>query len=211
MHIFVGNIVDAKGAKYQPPPSTAEFLETFVLQMPRFCLRWLGNRPTDGHSKDLQRFETRRAELAEPVPQILDSVLLVLKTSLDAKNSVWEKLDPTLSDCMSLLNSLAGLACADESSQHYYKISHVYYLQYSQMIALEPKPIKNGTIFPYALKALRRSLDCVEGRSKKERDKANFLSKLEKISQLYKAAGKPEHGRSSSKARSAAQGVGNEQ
>ncbi|PSR75367.1 peptidase family C50-domain-containing protein [Coniella lustricola] len=193
MHIFVGNIVDDKGTKFQPSASVAESLEAFILQLPRFCLRWLGKRPADDQSNNVQRFEQRRDMLAESVPQILDSVLIVLKTSIDAKKSVWEKLDAPLVESISLLDSLAGLPCADASSQHYFKISHIYYLQHNQMYALEPKPVKNGTIFPYALKALKRSIDCIKDRSKRERDKGHWLYKVERINQMYKAAGKPDH------------------
>lgn len=190
-YVLVGNVSDEEGKKFQPTEETAELLRTFVTQMPRFCLRWLGKRPSSAdNTKEFLRFEQRRAVMAGSASQILDSALMLAKTSIDKKQSAWDKLDTLLQDCLILLDNLGDLTSIDISSSYYAKISHLYYMQYAIFIAAEPKPTKGGTTFAHALKALRRSIDCVKHRSSKEREKAQILYKLERIIELYKIAGK---------------------
>lgn len=193
-NLLIGNLTDDNGKKYQPSKDASELLETFILQLPRFCLRWLGKRPSSiDNSKDFIRFEQRRKVLGESASQILDSALMLTKTGIDEKRIAWEKLDSLLEDCLRLLDNLWGLTSVDSSNHYYAKISHLYYMQHTIFITLEPKPTKNGKTFAYALRALRRSIDCVKDRPKKEREKAQVLYKIERISDLYRDSGRLEH------------------
>lgn len=193
-YVLFGSISDEEGKKFQPTEKTAELLETFVIRMPRFCLRWLGKRPSStDNTREFLRYEQRRAVLAGSASHILDSALMLAKTSIDKKQSAWDKVDTLLQDCLTLLDNLGDLPSVDRSSNSYPKISHLYYVQHTIFIAAEPKPTKNGATFAHALKALRRSIDCVKHRPNKEREKAQITYKLEKIAELYKNAGKLQH------------------
>lgn len=190
--ILVGQVADEQGKKYQASPEMTELLETFILRVPRFCLRWLGNRPSSSdNTKEVLRFEQRRTVVNGSASQVLDSAFMLAKTTIDEKRSTWDKLDQLLQDCLCLLDSLGPVGSVDSS--YYAKISHLYYMQHAIFIAAEPKPVKGGTTFAYALKSLRRSIDCVKHRPSKEREKAQLHFKLERISELYKTAGRTDH------------------
>lgn len=193
-YVLVGNVTDGEGNKFQPTKETAELLETFFIQMPRFCLRWLGKRPSSTeNTKEILRYEQRRAVVAGSASQILDSALMLAKSVTDENRSIWEQLDPLLQDCVNLLDSLGDLDSVDPKHHYYAKISHLYYMQYTIFIAKEPKPTKTGTAFAHAVKALRRSIDCVKHRPRKERDKAQVLYKLERAIELYRISGRISH------------------
>lgn len=193
-YVLVGNVSEEDGKPYRPKKETAELLETFVSQLPRFCLRWLGKRPSSTeNTKEFLRFEQRRVVVGGSTAQILDSALMLAKMSIEKKESTWDKLDSLLQDCLILLEHVGDLNSADPSNSYSAKISHLYYMQHSIFIAAEPKPTKNGTTFAHALKALRRSIDCVRHRSSKEREKAQIVFKLERIIELYRQAGKSQH------------------
>lgn len=190
--ILVGQVVDEQGKKYQASKEMTELLENYIFRVPRFCLRWLGNRPSSSeNTKEVLRFEQRRAVVNGSASQVLDSAFMLAKTTIDEKRSTWDRLDQLLQDCLSLLDSLGPVGSVDSS--YYAKISHLYYMQHAILIAAEPKPVKGGTTFAYALKALRRSIDCVKHRPGKEREKAQLHFKLERISELYKTAGRTDH------------------
>lgn len=193
-YVLVGGVMNDKGERFQPSKDTTELLETFISQLPRFCLRWLGKRPSStDNAKECLRYQQRWKVVGRSTSQVLDSALMLAKTSIDEKRSVWDKLDSLLQDCLNLLDNLGDLTSVDPSCHYYAKISHLYYMQFTIFIAVEPKPTKNGSTFAYALKALRRSVDCVKHRPKKEREKAQVLYKLERITELYKASGKSQH------------------
>lgn len=190
--IMMGQLTDNEGKKYQAPAEMMELLETFILRVPRFCLRWLGNRPSSkDNTKEYLRFEQRRAVVSGAAPQVLDSAFILAKSTIEKKRSTWEKLDQLLQDCLSILDIVGPTGSLD--SPYYAKISHLYYMQHSIFIATEPRPVKGSTTFGYALKALRRSIDCVKSRPGKEREKAQVYHKLERISELYKTAGRTEY------------------
>lgn len=190
--ILVGQVADEQGKKYKASKEMTELLENFIFRVPRFCLRWLGNRPSSSdNTKEVLRFEQRRTVVNGSASQVLDSAFMLAKTSIDEKRSTWDRLDQLLQDCLSLLDSLGPVGSVDSS--YYAKISHLYYMQHAILLAAEPKPVKGGTTFAYALKALRRSIDCVKHRPSKEREKAQLHFKLERISELYKTAGRTDH------------------
>lgn len=191
---LVGNVVDEAGQVFRPTAELRALLEAFILQMPRFCLRWLGKQPSSkDNTKDFLRYEHRRTVLCKSAHLVLDSALMLAKNEIDEKRSVWDKLDPLLQECLSLLDNLGSLASPEHTSYSYIKLSHLYYMQFSIFIAAEPKPMKNGKSFPLALKALRRSIDCIKHRSNREREKAQVIYKLERLSDLYNLAGKTAH------------------
>lgn len=193
-YVLIGSVTDEEGRAFQASKETTELLETFIAQMPRFCLRWLGKRPsTQGNTKDFLRYEQRRTVMAGSAAQVLDSALMLAKAGIDKKQSVWDKLDPLLQDCLTFLDNLGDLSSIDPTCHYYAKTSHLYYMQYAIFIAIEPKPTKTGTNFAYALKALRRSIDCVKDRSSNERKKAQILHKLERITLMYSEAGKTKY------------------
>lgn len=190
--ILVGQVADEQGKKYQASKEMTDLLENFIFRVPRFCLRWLGNRPASSDStKEVLRFEQRRTVVNGSASQVLDSAFMLAKRTIDEKRSTWDRLDQLLQDCLCLLDNLGPVGAVDSS--YYAKISHLYYMQHAILIAAEPKPVKGGTTFAYALKALRRSIDCVKHRPSKEREKAQLHFKLERISELYKIAGRTDH------------------
>lgn len=190
MGVILGNLKDEEGQKHRPSAQTLELLETLVLQLPRFCLRWLGKAPTStGNTKDFVRYEQRRALLSKSGSQILDSVLMLIKSSLDENRMTWDSLDSLLRDSVGLLEDLGHMTSSDASNSYYAKISHLYYMQFTRTI---PNPIKETKDIGPSLKALRRSIECVKYRPSKEREKAQIVMKLERMSELCKASGRIE-------------------
>lgn len=188
-YILVGNVADESGKKYSASNDLSERLELFVGQMPRFCLRWLGKRPSaQANTKEFLRFEQRRAALTNSASQVLDSALMLVKTGIDKNRMAWDQLDSLLHECLALLDSLGELPVVDSSHSYYTKISHLYYVQYTGLIAKHPKPVKDDNGFSIALRALRRSIDCVKHRPRKDREKSHLFYKLERVIQLYRDA-----------------------
>lgn len=197
-YVLVGSVVDENGKKYQPSGEFSGLLNSFVVQMPRFCLRWLGKRPSSqDNTKEFLRYEQRRTVLSTSASQILDSALMLAKTSIDEKRIAWEQLDSLLHDCLSMLDNLGELASVDASNSYHAKISHLYYMQHSILISTNPKPAKGENGFSIALRSLRRSIECVKHRPRREREKAQVLYKLERAGELYREAGRFEDALSS--------------
>ncbi|CAN8096498.1 unnamed protein product [Discula destructiva] len=190
--ILVGQLVDEEEKQYHASQEMKNLLESFILLVPRFCLRWLGNRPSSiDNTKEFLRFEQRRAVVSAAAPQVLDSAFILAKNAIEEKRLTWEKLDQLFQHCLQILETLGAAGSSD--SPYYAKISHLYYMQHLIFIAAEPRPIKGGTTFACALRALRRSIDCVKARPSKEREKAAVHFKLERISELYKMSGRNEY------------------
>ncbi|KAI3394159.1 hypothetical protein diail_3169 [Diaporthe ilicicola] len=192
MHVLYGDLSDAEGSKYQPSAEFSGLLEHLVHQLPRFCLRWLGKRPSSqDDTKGFLRYEQRRTIMVKSAPHVLDSALMFAKTSIDEKRLAWEKLDSLLHDCLGLLDSLGDLASVNPSMYYYAKISHLYYIQHT--VSMEASKVSKASAkenLGLALRAMRRSIDCVKHRSSNERVKAQILFKLERISELYRDTGR---------------------
>ncbi|KAJ4292216.1 separin protein [Collariella sp. IMI 366227] len=172
----------------QPPPSTKDLLETFVLQCPRFCLRWLGKPPgPKGSTKDYLRYDQRRQLMIQYLQHILDSAFMTIKTSLDQSRLSWDLMDSILSDCTTLLEYTGNLATSEASSSYYVKISHFYYMQYSSL-----RQQSTDAKDPAPLRALRRSVDCVKHRTGAEKEKAQLTLKLERLADLARTLGRVE-------------------
>ncbi|KAK4244169.1 peptidase family C50-domain-containing protein [Corynascus novoguineensis] len=187
MH-FLLNLARSADNVFQPPPEAKELLETFILQCPRFCLRWLGKPPgPKGSTKDYLRYEQRRQLMLQYLQHILDSAFMTIKTCLDQSRLAWDLMDSILSDCNTLLEYTGNMATSDASASYYVKISHFYYLQYSRLRQQSTDP-KDAA----PLRALRRSVECVKHRSSVEKDKAQLTLKLERMADLCRTLGRGE-------------------
>ncbi|KAL2123938.1 hypothetical protein VTJ04DRAFT_303 [Mycothermus thermophilus] len=188
---------------YNPPPAIREQLETFILQCPRFCLRWLGKPPAkpsstgnaNTNTKDYLRHEQRRQLLSNHLHPVLDSAFLILKSRLDTARLPWDSVDPLLTDCGTLLEYATPTANSgraedkkDPSASYHVKMSHFYYLLHTHLRQTVSDPAKD----PAPLRALRKSVDCVRHRSAAEKDKAQLVLKLERLADLCRAAGRVE-------------------
>ncbi|KAK3340568.1 peptidase family C50-domain-containing protein [Neurospora tetraspora] len=165
-----------------------ESLESFVLQCPRFCLRWLGKPPEPKSStKDYLRYEQRRQLLLQSIQHTLDSSFIIVKTRLEEKRLAWDFMDSLLNDCLLLLEYIGDMGAAGSQSMYHVKISHFYYLQYNVLRQQSTGP---KDVAP--LRALRRSIDCVKHRSAAEKDKAQLILKLERMAELARTLGRNE-------------------
>ncbi|KAL1858078.1 hypothetical protein VTK73DRAFT_7940 [Phialemonium thermophilum] len=184
--ILLGHVKDKSGTPFQLTRSAQELLEAFVLQCPRFCLRWLGKPPIPKSStKDYLRYEQRRQKLSESIRHTLDSAFLLAKTRLEERRQTWDSLDTILSDSLTLLGYMGDAYTADDSGSYFVKISHFYYLKYNSLRQQSPDP-KDAS----ALRALRQSIECVRNRSAKEKEKAQLLMKLERLAELCRVMGR---------------------
>ncbi|KAM7219852.1 Separin [Rhypophila decipiens] len=167
--------------------SSKELLETFILQCPRFCLRWLGKAPEPKSStKDYLRYEQRRQLLLQSVNHVLDSAFMTIKTRLDQNRMSWEVMESVLGESTVLLDNMGDLGASSASPTSYYvKISHFYYVQYSTL-RQQAKDPKDAA----PMRALRRSVECVKHCSSAEKEKAQLILKLERMAEIYKTMGR---------------------
>ncbi|KAI1417793.1 peptidase family C50-domain-containing protein [Hypoxylon sp. FL1857] len=191
----VMNLITAKQDSSVPvSQGIGQLLETFIFQLPRFVLRWLGKRPTSSPAnaaKDTVRFEQRRGLLSTYLPFIIDSAMMLAKLLLDDGRLAWDVMDATLQDSLAILDTMGDLArpgtkCKPSPSYHV-KISHLYYQQH---LALRKSPSKATEIT--SLKALRKSIESVKNRSEAEQSRAQLLVKWERFAELCRASGRSE-------------------
>jgi separase len=176
MAILLGHVEDISLSR-----STKESLEAFVLQCPRFCIRWLGKPPTPTSStKDYLRYEQRRHLLLQSLRNTLDCALSLAKTRLEEKRLEWDALETILAECLILLNSMGEVP---SNGLHHVKISSFYYMMYNSLWQ------KQGNESA-ALKALRRSIDCIKDRPTQEKEKGQLLVKLERMFEFCKRLGR---------------------
>ncbi|KAK5664345.1 hypothetical protein OQA88_568 [Cercophora sp. LCS_1] len=175
-----------KTLDYAPSDATRGNLETLVLQCPRFCLRWLGKPPGPTSStKDYVRYEQRRQYLRETIHHTLDSALMTIKTCLDRKRLAWDQMDSILSDCTTLLDYMGAAASTDTASSYYVKMSNFYYMQFYSLRQQSKDPKD-----PAPMRALRKSVDCMRDRPSEEKEKSQFLLKLEKLADVCRLLGR---------------------
>jgi separase len=188
--ILLGHVKDGKGVLIRPPPGTKERLETFVLQCPQFVLRWLGKPPSPTSStKDYLRYDQRRQLLLQSIHHTLDSAFVLSKTLLGEQRLGWDVLETLLADSLMLLEYMGELPLPEGATSHYVKISHFYYMKYDyfrQERSGQPSNLST------ALKALRRSIDCVRNRTVKEREKAQLILKFERMAEHCRSLGRNE-------------------
>ncbi|KAI6092343.1 peptidase family C50-domain-containing protein [Hypoxylon rubiginosum] len=173
-------------------PAARELFETFIFQLPRFALRWLGKSPGSTNAaaaKESLRYEQRRVLLSTYLPQMLDSALMVAKLLLDNNRLAWDVMDSTLQDSLSVLENMGDLAQlgikTNPSVSYYVKISHFYYQQH---IVLRQSASKATEVT--SLKALRKSIESVKSRSEAEQARAHLLVKWERFAELCRASGR---------------------
>ncbi|MDA4133910.1 MAG: hypothetical protein OK454_12430, partial [Thaumarchaeota archaeon] len=178
-----GNADDQKSI----PPTALPLLESFILQLPKFCARWLGKPPTakDG-TRDYLRYDQRRQRVLKPLHQVIDSTLMVTKTRLDDNTVVWETLESSLHDCLALLEYLGDLVVPDAAGSPFVKISYFYYRQHT-ILSRESEDVQHGR---RAWRALQRSIECVKHRPAEEKEHARFIVKLERAADLGRSSGR---------------------
>jgi separase len=177
------------------PQTAKDDLRSFILQCPRFSLRWLGKPPSrDASTKDTIRYEQRRQLLMRNIQALLDSALMVVKGLIDEDKVEWVRLDAVLQDCLTLLEYLGDLNVSapknDLSNSYHVKISHLYWRYYT-VFHKRIDAVKNSM----TLLALRRSIDTVRDKSAIEKEKAQLVFKLECFANISKEHGKPDTAR----------------
>jgi separase len=181
-------VIKQSSCTMEVSPKCRQLLETFIDQIPRFALRWLGKPPVSNSStKEHLRFEQRRQLLSKFQRQILDSTLLLTKTQLDEDRLVWDVMDSMLQDCLALLENMGEFGQpsseGNASASYHVKISHLYYQQY---LALRKSTTK--TTETALLRALKRSIDSVKQQSEPEQTRAQLFKKWEAFVELCKTS-----------------------
>ncbi|KAI1496719.1 peptidase family C50-domain-containing protein, partial [Biscogniauxia marginata] len=169
---------------------TQQHLESFIFQLPRFALRWLGKPPAlSGATKEFLRFDQRRQLLSKYLHHLLDSALMLAKVLIDEDRLVWDVIDSLLQDSLGLLENMGDVAelgaKSNPSASFHVKISHLYYQQH---LALQKSSVQ--TTESTSLRALRRSIDSIKRRPESEQARARLLMKWEKFAELCKASGR---------------------
>jgi len=169
-----------------PSAQTRDLLETLVLQCPRFCVRWLGKPPGPTSStKDFLRYEQRRKLMQDAMHNTLESTFMIIKIGLDQSRLTWELITSILQDCITLLEYMGNPAAPESMSSYYVKMSHFYYMQFCSL-RQQSRDLKDAA----PMRALRSSIECVKNRSGVEKEKAQYLLKLEKMAEVCKALGR---------------------
>ncbi|KAI1085762.1 peptidase family C50-domain-containing protein [Whalleya microplaca] len=167
-----------------------QLLRTFIFQLPRFSLRWLGKPPASSNAtKDFLRFEQRRQLLSKYLPHILDSALMLAKLLLDDDKLAWDEMDAMLQDCLTILENIGdSFRSANKDSalsSYHVKISHFYYQQHLTLRKSASKATETTS-----LRALRRSIDSVKHRPEPEQVQASLFIKWERFAELCRTSGR---------------------
>lgn len=176
---------------------TRQMCESLVLQCPRFSLRYLGKTPdNEATEKTIMRFEQRRQYLAKGVSNTVDSALYLTKILRADGRLAWETMDSLLQDCLALLEG-AGTDVPDTSdvmdaarASYFVRISNLYYSQHLDMRRDAPSPKDQQHLRP-----LRRSIESIRSRPTAERRAAMLTSKLERMGDLLRFAGRQDEAR----------------
>ncbi|KAI0383013.1 peptidase family C50-domain-containing protein [Hypomontagnella monticulosa] len=187
---IMGIITEKQSDSVPMSPGISQLLESFIFQLPRFALRWLGKPPSStSDTKEMLRFSQRRGLLLTYLSHILDSSLMLTKLLLDSDRLAWDVMDSTLQDSLGFLENIGEFgrpeAKSNPSQSYYVKISHFYYQQH---LVLRKASTKATEIT--SLKALRKSIDSVKGRSEAEQTRAQLLTKWERFAELCRASGR---------------------
>ncbi|CAI4218820.1 unnamed protein product, partial [Parascedosporium putredinis] len=182
----VGLLMSASDPKSKLSPALTELLQSFIIQYPRFTMRWLGKAPAhEGgvNTKEFLRFESRRQAVQGTLGQMLDSALVITKTLLGSSTVDWTKPDGVLQDCLGLLERMGDLkgplGGGSSGNSYYVKISNLYYMKYA---LLRQSADNADDLTP--LRSLRRSLDAIRNRSPKEQEAGQFVTKLERFADI---------------------------
>jgi separase len=105
---------------------------------------------------------------------------LLVRKLLEEKRLALDTLENILADSLTLLDLIGAIP---SNPLYHVKISNFYYMMYNTYRQQQGKETA-------ALKALRRSIDCVKDRSVQEKDQAQLLVKLERMAELCRSIGR---------------------
>lgn len=184
------NIVLSGDRSEQQPCHSRESLESLLLQLPRFVLRWLGKPPAvEGATKEFLRFGQRRQLLSKYIHQVLDSALMLIKVLLEESKMPWDLTDSVLQDSLLVLEHMGDAALSSQkdspAASYYVKISHFYYQQHTAL-----RKGGSGSTDTNSLRALRRSIDAVKTRPEAEQSKSQLMLKQERLAELCRTSGR---------------------
>lgn len=169
-----------------------QMCETLVFLCPRLCLRYLGKAPnSNAATKDVVRYEQRRMFIKKFGLHSLDSTLFLVKTLLNDGRMSWDLMDSKLQDCLTLVDQIGPESeepdspGTDSTPSSYVRISNLYYTHF-----LNERRNSSGVKVTQQLRILRRSIDCIRTRSPSEKKAALSTTKLERMAELYKSAGR---------------------
>jgi separase len=178
-----------------------QMCESLVLQCPRFTLRFLGPSPDANASlKSIVRHQQLRKFVAKSASNAIDSALYLIKTFQCDGCLTWDLMDSTLQDCLALLEAIDNCEAENEivddrkeaATSYFVKLSNLYYAQHLNM----KRDSENSKDVQH-LRPLRRSIDCVLRRPRYEKEAAILLSKLERISNIYRSVDRLDEARES--------------
>jgi separase len=165
--------------------------EALIFLCPRICLRYFGKPITaQSETKETILYEQKRLYIAKSAYHTIDSTLFLAKSLLGGNRLSWDILDSRLQECLSLLDwldpdNISPKAESVAPHSYYVKISNLYYTHF-----LNERRKPDGQKEAQQLNILRRSVDCVQGRSPVEKKAALYSTKLERMADIYKTAGK---------------------
>ena len=185
-------IASASNATNELPDGLRQMCESLVFLCPRLAIRYLGNPPcVTSPTKDIVRYEQRRAFISKPALSSIDSLLFIARKLFAEGRVSWDLVDSKLQDCLLLLNrlELSGsdtTTCEGSSSSSYHvRVSNLYYSLYLDM-RQTPEVTKDSQ----QLRVLRRSIDSVRTRPREERKAALLPTKLERMAEFCKTTGR---------------------
>ncbi|KAI9735299.1 MAG: hypothetical protein M1818_006493 [Claussenomyces sp. TS43310] len=165
--------------------------ESLVLLCPKFALRYLGKRPSPHLAKEIINYEQRRKVISKIVVPTVDSALYLFKLLRKEGRLTWEVTDSALQYCLALLEAtMLSMPDATEHScrslaSYPVRISHLYYSHYLDL-QIESDGVKEKE----QLRALRRSIDCIQACSLDDKKAAFLITKLHKLAASYSAMGR---------------------
>ena len=157
-----------------------EMCETLVFGCPRFCLRYLGNPPVIKITKDILRYEQRLQFIRKIGLHAVDSCLFLVRNFMAEGRLTWELMDSNLQSCLLLLersNPIPESTPQDivpSPPSYHVRISNLYFSQYLNM-RRDSEDSKDS----HQVRALKRSIDCIQSRPQSEKNAAQLSTKLE--------------------------------
>ncbi|KAJ2907210.1 hypothetical protein MKZ38_006504 [Zalerion maritima] len=184
----VGVLSAEPGSTPTPRAGVRTELKSLVLLCPRFILRWLGKAPeSTASTRECLRYEQRRQALVKIVPQTIDATLWLLKSELLEEHLECGTMDSALQESLTLLEAMDDLLRNDTQHFQHVKISHIYYMHYNCLRRKIRDPKDSS-----ALRALRKSVECVKSRPDIEKDKSQLFNKVERLVETCRATGRRE-------------------
>ncbi|TAQ87763.1 hypothetical protein B7494_g3918 [Chlorociboria aeruginascens] len=191
--VAIGVLSKTSTSKEDLPKGISQMCKSLVFLCPRLWSRYLGKPPNvDSATKEIVRYEQRRQYVAKSGSHAIDSALFLIKLLMGEGNLSWDLMDTVLQECLSLFDRLE--TTSDRNSlesgvsatlSYYTRISNLYYTQY-----LDLRRDDDNSKDSQKLRVLRRSIDCIQSRSRQEKKAALLSMKLERIAEVYKISGR---------------------